>query len=350
MRIVIDQLARQLQKQTPNILLLNGSEILLVEEALDGIRAHFREQGFLERLSYNIEPNFNWDDLVESGQNMSLFSESRLIEIRMPSAKPGNKGAKFFIELTNKLAFSNVDDVYLIITESLSKQQRSAKWLNLIESTGLVVDVFDIKPEQLPQWLKQRFQTLALRVEAGVIDALASATEGNLLAAGQIMDQLQVLAPDGAVTLNLLEQTLEDQSRFSVYNFVDSCLLGVLLECIHRLERIRAESDNAVLVVWSLAKETRELLRMAYAIEKGMPMNTVLKQHRVWSTKQRFVSAALNRLNVSDISAILEQIATLDALAKGQRQGDIWLEIEKLSLRFCGVASQSILTNNSLYG
>ena len=350
MRIAIDQLARQLQKQTPNILLLNGNETLLVEEALDGIRAHFREQGFLERLSYTIDPSFNWNELLESGQNMSLFSESRLVEIRMPSAKPGTKGAKFFTELTEKLAFGSVEDVYLLITEGLSKQQRSAKWLNLIESTGLVVDVFEIKPEQLPQWLKQRFQERALRVEAGVIDTLASATEGNLLAAGQIIDQLQVLATDGAVPVSLLEQTLEDQSRFSVYSFVDSCLLGVISECIHRLERIRAEDDNAVLVVWSLAKETRELLRMAHAIEKGTPMNSVLKQHRVWSTKQRFVSAALNRLNVSDISAILEQIATLDMLAKGQRQGDIWLEIEKLSLRFCGVASQSTLTNNSLYG
>jgi len=350
MRIVIDQLAQQLLKQTPNILLLNGNETLLVEEALDRIRAHFREQGFLERLSYSVDPSFNWNELLESGENMSLFSESRLVEIRMPSAKPGTKGAKFFTELTEKLAFGNIDDAYLIITEGLNRQQRSAKWLNLIESMGLVVDVFDIKPEQLPQWLKQRFQERALRVEAGVIDALASATEGNLLAAGQIIDQLQVLATDGAVPLSLLEQTLEDQSRFSVYSFVDSCLLGVISECVHRLERIRAEDDNAVLVVWSLAKETRELLRMAHAIEKGMSMNLVLKQHRVWSTKQRFVSAALNRLNVGDISTILEQIAALDALAKGQRQGDIWLEIEKLSLRFCGVASQSTLTNNSYYG
>ena len=350
MRIVIDQLAQQLQKQTPNILLLNGSETLLVEEALDGIRVHYREQGFLERISYSIDPSFNWNELAESGQNLSLFCESRLVEIRMPTAKPGTKGAKFFTELTEKLAFGNVDDAYLIITDGLSKQQRSAKWLSLIESAGLVVDVFDVKPEQLPRWLKQRFQARALRVEAGVIDTLASATEGNLLAAGQIIDQLQVLASDGAVPLSLLEQTLEDQSRFSVYNFVDSCLLGVLSECIHRLERIRAEDDNAVLVVWSLAKETRELLRMAHTIEKGMSMSAVLKKHRVWSTKHRFVSAALNRLKVVDISSILEQIATLDALAKGQQQGDVWLEIEKLSLCFCGVASPSTLTNNSNYG
>ena len=350
MRITIDQLAQQLQKQTPKILLLNGNETLLVEEALDGIRAHFKEQRFLERLSYSIDPSFNWNELTDSGQNMSLFSESRLVEIRMPSAKPGVKGAKFFTELTEKLAFGDVDDAYLIITDGLTKQQRSAKWLGLIESSGLVVDVFDVKAEQLPQWLKQRFQARALRVEAGVIEILAGATEGNLLAAGQIIDQLQVLATDGAVPLSLLEQTLEDQSRFSVYNFVDSCLLGLLSDCIHRLERIRAEDDNAVLLVWSLAKEARELLRMAQAIETGTPMPAVMKQYRVWSTRQRFVSAALNRLTVTDLTDILVMIADLDALAKGQRYGDVWLEIEKLSLRFCGVASQSTLTNNSLYG
>lgn len=350
MRVVAEKLPQQLQKQSPKLLLLNGNETLLVEEALDGIRNHYREQGYIERLSYNIDPSFNWNQLAESGQNMSLFSESRLIEIRLPTAKPGTKGAKFFTELTEKIAFGDVADAYLVITGGLSKQQRSAKWLSLIESSGLVVDVFDVKAEQLPQWLKHRFQQRALRVEAGVIEILAGATEGNLLAAAQIIDQLQVLANDGAVPLRLLEQTLEDQSRFTVYSFVDSCLLGIVSESIHRLERIRAEADSAVLLVWSLAKETRDLLRMAQAISAGSNIAAVMKQNRVWSTRQRFVSAALNRLNENDLKMLLQRIAMLDAMAKGQRYGDIWHELEKLCLSYCGIATQPSVTNNSVYG
>ena len=350
MRVVAEKLSQQLEKQTPKLILLNGNEILLVEEALDTIRAYYRQQGYLERLSYSVETGFNWDQLTESGQNMSLFSESRLLEIRLPTAKPGAKGAKFFTELIQAMAFGDVADAYLIITNGLTKQQRSAKWLSMLESAGLVVDVFDIKIEQLPQWLKQRFQQRALRVEAGVIDVLASATEGNLLASAQIIDQLEVLALDGAVPMSLLEQTLEDQSRFTVYSFVDSCLLGIVPDCIHRLERIRAEADSAVLLVWSLAKETRELLRMAQAISAGQSIAAVMKQHRVWSTRQRFVSAALNRLNEHSLKGLLQRIAILDAIAKGQRHGNIWHELEKLCLSYCGVATIPAVTNNSLYG
>ncbi len=347
MRIVAEQLAQQLSKQTPKVLLLNGNEILLVEETLDQIRAHYRQQNFIERLSYSVDASFDWNQLAESGQNMSLFSESRLLEIRMPSGKPGTKGAKFFKELTENIAFGDEADAYIVITEGLSKQQRSAKWVGMIESAGLLVDTYEVKAEQLPGWLKHRFQHRALRVEAGVIEILAAATEGNLLAAAQIIDQLSVLSEDGGVPLSLLKQTLEDQSRFTVYSFVDSCLLGIVSESIHRLERIRMEADNAILLLWSLAKETRELLRMSQDVAAGSPIPSVMKQYRVWSTRQRFVSAALNRLNNQALRDILSRIALLDAMAKGQRQGDIWHELEKLCLSYCGIATLPAVANNS---
>lgn len=350
MRIAAEQLTQQLNKKTPNVLLLNGNETLLVEETLDLIRAHYRQQGFIERLSYSVDASFDWNQLTESGQNMSLFSESRLLEIRIPSGKPGTKGAKFFNELTQKIAFGDVADAYIVITEGLSKQQRSAKWAGVIESAGLLVDTYEVKSEQLPNWLKHRFQHRALRVESGVIEILAAATEGNLLAAAQIIDQLAILSDDGGVPISLLEQTLEDQSRFTVYSFVDSCLLGIASESIHRLERIRTEADNAVLLIWSLAKETRELLKMSQAVATGSSIANVMKQNRVWSTRQRFVSAALNRLNDQALREILYRISLLDAIAKGQRQGEIWHELEKLCLSYCGIATLPAVANNSLYG
>jgi len=349
MRVNAENIAQHLNQQTPSILLLNGNEILLVEEALDQIRSHFREKGFIERISYTADAKFDWEQLADSGQNMSLFSESRLIEIRLPTAKPGQKGAKYFKELTEEIAFGESVDAYLIITEGLTKQLRNSKWVQMVESAGSIVDVYDIKPEQLPQWLKKRFQSKAMRVEAGVIDILATATEGNLLAAAQIIDQLHVLAKSGEVPITLLEQTLDDQSRFSVFSFVDSCLLGIVDDCVHRLERIKAESDNAILVIWSLAKQTRELLSMAQEISQGKTISQVMKQYRVWSSRQRFVSAALQRLNEQKLKIILSRITFLDAIAKGQRHGEIWHEVEKLCLSYCGIETLPIVTNNSNY-
>ena len=349
MRIKAEQLKQQLTQNTPKILLLNGNEILLVEESLDLIRSHYRQQGFLERLTYSVDAKFDWNELGDAGQNMSLFSESRLIEIRLPSAKPGKAGAQFFTDLMEQMAFGDNSDAYLIITDGLSKQQRSNKWIAMIESTGLLVDVFEIKSEQLPQWLKLRFQSRALRVEAGVIETLAIATEGNLLAAAQIIDQLQVLAPDGGVPMSLLQQTLEDQSRFSVFSFVDSCLLGQAADSIHRLERIRAETDSAILLLWSLSKQTRELLSMSKHVAAGQSIGQVMQQFRVWSSRQRFISAALQRHDVNKLKVLLSRLAHLDEIAKGQRHGDVWHELEKLCLSYCGIETIPIVTNNSVY-
>jgi len=192
-------------------------------------------------------------------------------------------------------------------------------------------------------------QAKALRVEAGVVEALAKSTEGNLLATSQIIDQLDVLAVDGAVTNELLHQTMEDQSRFSVYSLVDSCLLGVPDECVHRLARIKAEVDNAVLLVWSLVRETRELLKMSEQLHSGQNINSVFQENRVWSNRQRFVGSALNRLNQEKLLTILTHLLTIDAIAKGQHYGDIWHEIEKLCLRYCGLDTHSTLLNNKIY-
>ena len=258
----------------------------------------------------------------------------------------GTKGSQFFANFISEVTNQDSQDVLLLVTDYLTKQQRNAKWVKQFEQQGLLVDCHEVKVEQLPHWIKQRFQAKALRVAAGVVDALAKATEGNLLATAQIIDQLSVLSEDGGVTLDLLYQTMEDQSRFSVYHLVDSCLLGVSDQCIHRLSRIRAEADNAVLVVWSLVRETRELLKMSHQLNQGQNMNSVLQQNRVWSSRQRFVSSALHRLSYEKLLTILVSLMTVDAIAKGQRAGNIWHELEKLCSVYCGLETFSELIDN----
>jgi len=208
MRVATDRLIQQLQNANYKVLLLNGNETLLVEEALDQIREYFRKQGVQERLTYMVDAQFNWDELAQSNGNLSLFSESRLIELRLPTAKPGTKGAKYLNDFVAQVEQQSTDDVLLIVTDYLSQQQRKTKWISQIEKQGLLVDCYEIKTEQLPAWIKQRLQNNALRVEAGVVDLLAKATEGNLLATAQIIEQLKVLSNDGGVTLELLNQTM----------------------------------------------------------------------------------------------------------------------------------------------
>lgn len=348
MRLSVDQLAHRLNQQIPRVLLLNGNETLLVEEALDQIRQACRQAGFTERMSYSVEGNFDWNSVSQAEQTMSLFAEARCLELRIPTAKPGDKGARFIGEFCQAVESGDAADTLILVTGLLTGQQRKSKWVKTVEQTGWVVDCPDIKAEQLPAWLKQRLQSKALRVEAGVVDMLAYALEGNLLAAAQTIEQLAVLSPDNTVTLDMLQQTLADQSRFSVYNLVDSCLLGVPDTVLHQLERIHSEDDNCVLILWALAREIRSLIRMAEQVAKGSSVAAVMQQNRVWSSRQRMVSSALHRLSAEHLKGCLQRLSVLDAIVKGQKPGDSWHELEKLCLSLCGIGKIESERSNTM--
>jgi len=343
MRLSVEKLSHQLNQGLPNILLLNGNEVLIIEEALDLLRATARKSGFTERLSYTVAAGFDWNEVGHAEQTMSLFAESRIIELRMSAGRPSDKG-QFIFDFVENLNNPQIDsnDILIIITDLLTAQQRKSKWITAVEKSGWLIDCYDVKSEQFPNWVKQRLQSRALRVEPGVVQLLSHTMEGNLLAAAQTIEQLHALAEEGAVTLELLEKTIADQSRFSAYSLVDSCLLGDAAQMMHRLRRLRGESDVSVLLVWSLAKELRELFRMSVKVQNGSSVNDVMREYRVWSNRQRMVSSALKRLSNNQLARAVQKVAELDLVVKGQRYGDAWFEIEKLCLYLCGIDTLDI--------
>ena len=206
MRVALEELAARLKSsgdKLPKIILLNGNEPLLIEEALDQARHTLKELGFSERLKYQQEAGFDWNNLTGVGQAMSLFAERRIIELRVPKSL-GAPGAK---AITEYCLNPPEDDLLIVLMPALDKRQRSAKWVKSVESVGWIADGYDIMLAQFPSWLKKRLQSRALRVENGVIEFMTEQLEGNVLAAAQEVDKLQVLAKDGAVTLKLASES-----------------------------------------------------------------------------------------------------------------------------------------------
>ena len=339
MRVPIEQLATRLKSSAgvlPKVVLINGSEPLLIEEALDQAREIFKQAGFNERIKHQLEAGFDWGAVTGVGQAMSLFSERRLIELRVPN-KLGAPGTK---ALTEYCQNPPEDDVLLIIMPLLDKRQRSAKWVQAIESVGWVSDCYEISMQQFPAWLKQRLQNRALRVEAGVIDMLSEQLEGNVMAAAQEIDKLQVLAKDGAVTLKLLTDSLADQARFDVYALTDVCLLGDFNRVLRIKSRLQSEGIEPVIVVWALVREIRAMAAMSAAISSGQSRAQVYKQNRIWSKREPAVNAAIQRLNTQQWYQLLERVAYLDQTVKGQRYdepGTVWYQIELLCAELCNV-------------
>lgn len=340
MRVPIEQLASRLnssKQALPKVVLINGNEPLLIEEALDEAREVFKSAGFNERIKYQMEAGFDWSEITGAGQAMSLFSEHRLVELRVPN-KLGAPGTKAISEYCDR---PPEDDVLMIIMPALDKRQRAAKWVQAIDSVGgWVVDCYEISRQQFPSWIKQRLQSRALRVEGGVVEMLCEQLEGNVMAAAQEIDKLQVLAKDGAVTLKLLTESLADQAKFDVYALTDVCLIGDFNRALRIKNRLQSEGIEPVIVVWALVREIRALAVISAAISAGQNRSSVFKQNRIWSKREPSVNAALQRLGTPQWYDLLEQSAKLDQTVKGQRfedVGSVWYQVEQLCSQLCGV-------------
>ncbi len=341
MRIALEELANRLKSgiasgQTPKLILVNGNEPLLIEEALDDVRVVLKANGYDERIKLQLETGFDWNQLSGSGQSMSLFCEKRVIEFRVPN-KLGAPGTKALTEYCNN---PSQEDLLIVLMPLLDKRQRDARWAKLIDSVGWIADSYDISAQDYPAWLKKRLQSRALRVEGGVVEMLAQQLEGNVMAAAQEIDKLQVLAQDGAVTLKLLSESLADQARFDVYALTDVCLHGDFQRVLRIKSRLQAEGLEPVIVVWALVKEIRLLAKISASLEAGQNRRTLFKQNRIWSKREPAVNAALNRLGTRDWFRLLQSAAHLDQTVKGQRYvevGTTWHQIEQLCAAICGL-------------
>jgi len=325
--------------QLPSIILLNGNEPLFLEEALDQVREQLKLQGFTERLKFQIETGFDWSQLTGVGMEMSLFSERRIIELRVPKSL-GAPGTRAITEYCDN---PSPDDILLVIMPLLDKRQRQAKWAKKVSESGWIVDSADITHQQFPAWLKHRLQSRSLRVENGVVDILTQQLEGNILAAAQEIDKLKVLASDGAVTISLVKDSLADQARFDVYALTDVCLLGNFERARRIKQRLQSEGVEPVIVVWALVRELRTLLTISFALQSNsspQAKSQAFKQHRVWSKREPIVNAGLQRHSSSALAELLERAAFLDQTVKGQRVlevGSAWYQIEQLCAAICGV-------------
>jgi len=332
MQINADQLARQLERGLAPLYLVSGDEPLQVEECGDAIRHRAEAGGCSERSVFTVEPGFDWDGLRTATQSLSLFAERRLIELRLPTGRPGEAGASLLSELAGNVS---VDIVLLVITSKLDKTQRESNWVQAIETAGTHVVVWPLDAQKLPAWLTQRFAARGLKPEAGVVDLLAWHLEGNMLAAAQEVDKLVMLCINGRVALADVEESLADSARFSVYQLVDAALAGEVAAARRILASLRTEGTEPILMLWALARELRTLAQMGQELARGKPESAVLA--RAWAQRRTLVGKALRRHPAPVWLGFVRRSAQLDRILKGRETGDVWLELERLLLAVAGL-------------
>ncbi|TLX55289.1 DNA polymerase III subunit delta [Stutzerimonas nosocomialis] len=337
MKLQPAQLTKHLQGPLAPVYAVSGDEHLLCQEACDAIRAATRAQGFSERQVFNAEANFDWSQLIEAGASLSLFAEKRLLELRIPNGKPGDKGTAALLEY---LARPAEDTVLLISLPKLDGSAQKTKWAKaLIEGPQVqFLQIWPVDAAQLPQWIRQRLSQAGLAANQEAVELIAARVEGNLLAAAQEIEKLKLLAEDGQVTVDTVQAAVADSARYDVFGLIDAVLNGHAVHALRMLDGLRGEGVEAPVILWALAREVRTLANIAQQHSQGIPLDRAFSQARppIWDKRRPLVTKALQRHSAARWGRLLIDAQRIDAQIKGQAEGDPWVGLSSLCLQLCG--------------
>ncbi len=339
MQIRLDQLGAQLERGLRPLYVIHGDEPLQAQEAADAIRAAARAAGHTERSVFTVSGvHFDWSSVLGAAQAMSLFAERQLIEIRIPSGKPGKDGSEALQRYCKVLP---ADVLTLVQLPRLDGQQQKSAWFAALDAAGASLRVEPIERKALPAWLAQRLARQGQRVQEGppgqqALAFFADRVEGNLLAAHQELQKLALLHPAGELSFEQIEAAVLDVARFDVFKLGEAVLGGQVARALRMLEGLRAEGEAAVLVHWTLAEDVRALARVRQALDDGRPMPLALREARVWGLKEKLFERALPRLPASTLAHWLDAAQICDGLVKGLRHpdwpADPWEALRRLVL------------------
>ena len=348
MQIAANQLAQHLQAQASkglrSLYTLHGDEPLLQQEATDSIRHIARSQGFTERSVFTVAgAHFDWGEVLAAGGAMSLFADKQIIEIRIPSGKPGKEGSVALQQIAD-MAVGNDSTLTLVLLPRLDKQTKSAAWFAALENNGISVQIDPVERQALPAWIAQRLAAQQQRVaegEAGqhTLQFFADRVEGNLLAAHQEIQKLALLYPAGELSLEQLERAVLNVARYDVFKLAQAVLSGQPLRVQRMLDGLKAEGEAEVLVHYTLAEEIRALKRVKDAVAAGKALPMVLREQRIWGPRERLFERVLPRLSVGMLDKLLQSAHQVDGIVKGLKvpewPTDNWQALHRLAMRLC---------------
>jgi DNA polymerase III subunit delta len=325
MQLRPDQLAAHLQKGLRPLYTLWGDEPLLVQEAADAIRAAARAAGHTERQVHTVSgAHYNWSGLLGASQEMSLFADKQIIEIRIPSGKPGKEGSE---ALQRYCALNSNDTVTLVTLPRLDGTQQKSGWFTALDGAGMTLKFDPIDRKLLPQWIAQRMAVQGQRVQGGeagqrTLAFFADRVEGNLLAAHQEIQKLGLLFPAGELSFEQIESAVLSVARYDVFKLGEAVLAGQVERALRMLDGLQAEGEAAVLVHWTLSEDIRSLKRVRDAMAAGRPLPMALREARVWGAKERLMERAVPLFTDNAVAALLQAAQVCDGLVKGLRHPD----------------------------
>lgn len=342
MKLYPEKLPAALMKGLGRLYLVSGDEPLLQQELCDQIRDKARSEGFVERDLFHVEAGFDWQSLHFSVNNLSLFADKKLIELRLNSAKQPDKAAAHLMALAEA-----GDDLAILISmpKADAAAQRS-KWFKTLEAAGTFIQVWPIEAKDLPRWLEQRITRKRYQIDRDALLALAAKVEGNLLAAVQELDRLLLAVDGNKISLEDIQGSVADHARYDVYQWLDAALMGKAARSLRVLNGLQHEGTEVLLITGVLSRELRLLLGILDET-KDQGLEAAIQSARVWPKRRALIQRMLRRTSFSELRAIHAQLGDVDAMVKGAMVGDPWDLLTELSLRLAGHAITPLVSRTA---
>ncbi len=331
MQLSCEALPRHLVSGLKPLYVIHGDALLLVTEAADSIRTAARNAGYTERDTLTADQHFKWGELRNCAQSLSLFADRKVIDLRIPSGKPGLEGSKALQEHADNIS----EDILTLITlPKLDWTTQKSQWFNALSNHGVMISADDIPLQQLPDWIAGRLHRQSQSTDRATLEFLADRCEGNLLAAFQEIQKLALLFPPGALSFEQVKDAVMDVARYDIFKLSEAMLSGDIVRYAHILEGLRAEGTSTVLILWAVTEEIRTLGKLLTATARGENIRDVMRTQRVRKEKQGLIENAARRIRLPHIERAIMHAAKLDKLIKGLQGGDEWDEFLQLGLRF----------------
>ncbi len=335
-----DQLARHLAKLAP-VYLVSGDEPLLVQEACDSIRSAARKQGFSERELFHAEGQFDWQQVVQSGNSLNLFAERKIIEVRL-TGKFTEAAGKALVEFCRN---PSPDNLLLLVSPKLDKNAQNSGWYKAVDQTGGILALWPVSEKQLPRWIDTRLRAAGLDATPEALDLLCAKVEGNLLAAVQEIEKLKLIANDNTISAELMASLVADNARYDVFGLVDKAVSGDASGALRTLQGLRAEGEEVTLVIWALAREVRTLAAMQQAQSLGQGMEQAARNQGIFDPHFSLMRQAMPRFKPAQLRLLLRECALADRALKGAAKLSPWDVLQEVVLTLAGAR---VLSNGVL--
>lgn len=341
MQIAAARLPEQLQKGVRSLYTLHGDEPLLQQEMADLIRQTAREQGYTERQVFTVAgAHFDWGEVQSAAASMSLFADKLILDLRIPTGKPGKEGSVALQQLAESVVGN--DAVLLLVSlPGLDKTSKSSGWFTALEASGATVQLEPVSRADLPAWIAQRLGQQQQRVLEGEegqrsLQFFADRVEGNLLAAHQEIQKLGLLYAPGELSFEQIERAVLNVARYDVFKLGEAVLAGQHLRVQRMMDGLQAEGVSEVLVNFTLSEDIRSLKRVKDAVAGGRALPQVLREQRVWGRKERLYERILPNLTPATLDRLLQSAHHVDGIVKGMKlptwPTDNWQAVLRLAL------------------